>query len=241
MSLKRTVTYPIVRKKARYSKVPLKYGRARIYRSINNRNHQFSRTTECILSLNPSKGLGGNAGVKDLAFVFMFSSVNMYSHGVSTAYYDLPGYNEIAVLFDQYRIDKVDMEIYWTKNSSAAVAVTPVPMLHIANDYNDAITIFTNNTISEYANCRTIQLNTAGFNANGCIKHSCKPKQANMIFNQGISTAYSERTGFVDCTYGNVSHYGTKILYDSNGVTDDIDIGSLVIRFKYFITARNVR
>jgi len=239
MSLKRTVTYPVARKRGRYNKVPIKYGRMKISRSINEREHHFLRNTTWTASINQNLGWN-SSGRNDLCFTFLLDGVSVWLGGGFNTNTGLSGSSEFSALFDQYKIAGIKIEAFYSHNNSTGVASNSLPMLHITNDYNDSTTPFSNGDISQYSSCRTVQFNTTGHENNGSIKHFCKPKLASLVY-AGVTSGYTEKVAYVDCQYTNVPHYGVKILYDNMATTGDLTIGTIVFRFQYHIVCKNVR
>jgi len=239
MSLKRTVTFPqggSTRRK-RSNRVNLKLGR---YRSVNNKQHIFKRSVTVTHNINAANGWD-SSGYFDLAYNFTLSGVNVYVHGASSMLVPLSGFTEISYLFDQYKISNIRCQMFYSYNSASNSSTGRyIPLLHIANDYNDSISSFTNDSLSQYSNCRTVQLNTAGSTGNGAVNHNVKPKVAASIYN-GVYNAYTEKTSFIDTVYTAVPHYGMKIFWDTMNISNDLPLGAIEFRFTYDIIAKNIR
>ena len=116
--MKRTLTVsPTTYKKGKYARQRLR-GR-RVPRPLATKYHNFVRSVSTTgNSLAYDEYLGFSTAVKDLQFSFQLSGVTVYLAGVTWLQLGMPNYTELTALYDQYRIDWVECEFYFSNNYS---------------------------------------------------------------------------------------------------------------------------
>lgn len=185
-----------------------------IQRSVPNVT-RFVRTVSTLngsigaISMNSNSGWAAQA-VNDLEFSFSLSQVIMYLGGVSWQTLTVPGYAEIANLYDFYRLEEVKVSFFFGSNYSSVTVAQQLPNLIIAEDYDDAAAISLGN-ILQYRNKKIITVgnlrNETGYNV------VLRPKIALQVFN-GITSGYAEGSPWINTTNTSVPYYGLKMYLD---------------------------
>lgn len=120
-------------------------------------------------------------------------------------YFTLSGLSNCTsfqALFDQYRINYLDVTFRPRCNSFVATSISSPPPLFITIDYDNSTPYTASSQATENSTCAIVE-----------VYQSCrrifKPRFAEAAY-QGTFTGYSNRTGWVDCAYPDVQHYGIK-------------------------------
>lgn len=150
---------------------------------------------------------------------------------------DLDQVASLTALFDQYRVDKVELTFIPRSqvDSASGVAVAAGPSyMYTCLDYDDA-NIVSLSAIREYGSSKCHNVVDGGN-----IQIVLKPHIALAAFGGGVFTSYSNRQGvWIDVASTGVSHYGVKAVLPATGAaTSSI---SFDVQAKYWITFRNVR
>lgn len=217
---------------------------------VSTKVHKFVRTCSTgatapqILGLDEFNGFtwnGVSTGGKNMQINFMLNGMNILFGGVQTAVISMPNVAELTALYDQYTIEYVELEFYFSNNQSSVNSPsTALPLMYIVKDYDDSNTAGRTD-LEQYGNCKRWQLGNRT-NANGAYKMKVKPSVAKALF-QGVTTGYAR--GFnekIDTQYPAVPHYGCKLAWDNffNPASTTI-VGYLNIVAKYHITMYNTR
>lgn len=200
------------------------------------KTYTFRRTLQQVLPVNLSVGFA--TGGYSLQIAPALSACNIFINGTLAYQPLLPNSGEFTSLFDQYRIDRINLQLFFSANDSNVTTPTSVlPMVHIANDYND-----TNNTsltdIQQYPEMRTYQLGLEK-----PVTWSFRPRvRLDVLTNTGItsSSAFST-TGWIDTSSPGIEHLGTKVYLNTMGRTTNLDIGNCVLMVSYDLSFRNVK
>lgn len=115
---------------------------------------------------------------------------------------------DLTQLFDKYKIKGVKFTIIplgqpSTNAAPASIADTNWPTIAIAVDNDDASLPANWNTVAVKQDCKIKKLNKP------VSVYIRNPKLATALYD-GATTAYAASTGFVDCNYPEVPHYGLK-------------------------------
>jgi hypothetical protein len=135
---------------------------------------------------------------------------------------DLPDYQDFTSLFDQYRIDSVELIFtpYCTQAASgAAVSSTASQsgiIVHTAVDYDDA-TVPTASDVGiqalrEYQNYQSHNLFSGGGKP---LTYRWQPRIATAAYSGAFTSYRSEPFGWVDCGSTGVQGYGFKAVFES--------------------------
>lgn len=214
--------------------------RSRFSRPSLPRSYLFRRTLQQAIPINQFSGF--NSVGTSMAIAPSLASCSFWINGVIIYQPVMPGVAEFQSLFDTFKIHKVRYEIHFSNNESGVNAPnTVLPLLHIANDYNDVATAGLTE-IQQYPGMRTYQLGKEE-----PIRWSVKPR-VRLDTNQDPSgslvgvSAYNT-TGFLDTSPSGsgVMHLGTKIVMNNLQRLTDVSVGSIVVLCVYDIEFRNVR
>lgn len=160
----------------------------------------------------------------------------------------MPGYTELSSLFDQWRIDRVDMQAIFSSTNhnlvSSASSTISMPVIRVVSDYDDT-DVSSSTNLLEYPQVRTIQL--GNMQAKG-IRHTIF-RPAIQMDAEGLSGTVSsvqKRSPWVDCGEPQITHAGIKVAYADFGSTapdysPDVLVGVVKFQFKVYYTLRNPR
>lgn len=235
---------------ARRGKYPRSRRSIRLYRPIRtatpyNMVYPFERTVvhNCPLNLNSgwfTKGYG-------LSFAFSLSTLVVTYGDSAESAIAMPADSDFTNLFDQYRIDRVDMEIYYSATNHQAVSSATntivMSVINCVTDYDNRAVSSVNNLL-EYPQCRSQQLGS-----NRPFRHTVTRPAANVSAEvEGSSTgvAMSKKSGWFDTAFPDVLHHGIKISYQDFGsgtpdYSPDLTAGVAQFRFKVYYSFKNPR
>jgi hypothetical protein len=147
---------------------------------------------------------------------------------------DISGYTEFQSLFDEYKIEKVEITIqrvsqgFSLVTSGSTLAFFP-PTMYTAIDYTDATGVDID-LLSQYQSCKM------HYPSQSVTKVVVTPKFQVETYSGGYSTS----SGFVNCTYPSIDHYGVKYAIEPTGGVDE-GIYQFKVDMKYFLTFRNTK
>jgi len=146
----------------------------------------------------------------------------------------LPNSSEFTNLFDQYRIDYVEVTFRPQYNmstiSSQSSQVNPV--LYTVIDYDDATNVAAVTDLQQYSNCKECRFDET------CVRRF-QPRIAQAVYS-GAFTSFGNTRGWVDCASAGVQWYGIKSGC-SGGASGQTNLQSWTVQFKVALSFRNVR
>ncbi len=117
---------------------------------------------------------------------------------------DLPQAGSFTTLFDQYRLDEVEVWIKPRGNSIPGSSSGFTPTLFVVIDRDDSSSPTSIQYLQEYDNCVMLQVNEG-------LKMRFKPSVAPALYASGAFTGYAiEQDLWVDASNTAVPHYGVK-------------------------------
>lgn len=148
---------------------------------------------------------------------------------------DLPAYSEFTTLFDQYKIDKVEV---WFKSQQRGITLQALAnhgCIYFAVDYDDVTTPSSAAALQQYENCVVIEPEEDMY-------IEFKPHIAVSAFtSSGFGTGYSNlKDQWIDIASPNVEHYGMKYLTNADNLGGSYH-NYWHILAKYHISCRNTR
>lgn len=150
------------------------------------RNYRFVQTSSYYMTV-PIIG----SSIANVAGGFPF---NLASCNNSTAFQSL---------FDQYRIEAVDVTLRPRCNAFVATGTSSPPPLYLVIDYDNVTALASAAAATEFSTCAIVE-----------VYQSCrrvfKPRIALAAYNSGAFTGYSNAIGWIDSAYPSVEHYGLK-------------------------------
>ncbi len=153
---------------------------------------------------------------------------------------DVINVSDFSNLFDQFKIDKVEMTLRWSPNdgvynSSNNLAATGVynPVLYYCKDYDDAIDISSLNNMLEIQKHKSVRLVPGK-----PIYITVKPAVQSMMYKTIATTAYGPKWDVkLNMNDDATPHMGLKI-----GVSKiDNNFGKITIDTKYYFTCYGVQ
>lgn len=121
---------------------------------------------------------------------------------------DLPSYQDFTALFDQYRIDQVDIEVSNVHNSSTGTdAQQQMPTIIWAPDFDDAQVPTLASRLSERQRAKQWTFRGSGVP----LKFSIKPRIAQPAYRDALTSPYVVGPpAFLNASYTDVPHFGVK-------------------------------
>lgn len=222
----------------------------RLYRPVRTRTpynmvYPFERTVITNQQLNASSGWFTRG--PGISFSFSLSELYVvYGNGTSGTT-QVPGETDFTNLFDQYRIDRVDMEIYYSaSNNQTQVATTnaqttlPLPILNVVNDFDNRAVGSTVNLL-EYPQCRSHQLGDVK-----PFRHTIWSPAGSVSGEtvDGQALSGTKRRCWWDTSFPDVIHNCIKVSYQDFGsgtidYSPDAIIGVAQFRFRIYYSFRN--
>jgi len=141
---------------------------------------------------------------------------------------DLPNYTEFTTLYDQYRIEKIELILISNTSESIPSSVN-LGVMYKVTDYDDATTLSTNLDYLQYQNCKVLNplFHKKSF--------PLKPRFAVAAY-AGAFTSYANNAGWLDVASPSVQHYGVKIGFSATTV-----VISYQVLAKFHLSFKNPR
>jgi len=145
----------------------------------------------------------------------------------------LRNFSDFTNLFDQYKINQVDLYFKLIQNPEAPTTTNTVatyyPTLWYVRDYDDSSTMTVANMQEKQGAKRIVMKPDA------IQKISVVPKFQRMIYQTLTSTGYGPGTGFLDCVDSGVPHYALKTTFQvpASGATWQVEVQA-----KYHVSFR---
>lgn len=153
----------------------------------------------------------------------------------------LPNHTEFTNLYDQYKIECV--EVIWeliptVEIGTAAVATMACPVILAWQDYDDASTPVTLNEVNQISKMERLQLSVA----RPAVSRSVLPWVQSGSPGAPANLGLSLRAPFIDCSQDGVQHYGIKF-WIKNFTTTTVSLNGLGLNlsFRYHLSMRNPR
>jgi len=201
----------------------------------SGRTVTFWRKSEISIAL--SQSLGFNGVGNNVNWGFSLGRIIGFVNGAFTYSVSVPSSSEFQALFDYYKINAVKVQMFFSKTVSAIEAANVgLPILMIANDFDDIAESMTLNTMNERVGVRHCQFDAN--NTNG-ITHYIKPKPTSVIVATDVTTGVLAAsnsgvvfgTQWIDCAQSNIVHNGVKVFYNNQGVTGAAVLGNVTFVF----------
>jgi len=192
--------------------------RVALARSVNTRSdvHYFKRFA-FKSTINPSPG--------DVAYGAM-----------SFALDQLPAYTEFAALFDQYRVEKIDL-VFSTRldpSNSSAAAQSWFPRLFTLVDNDDTSVPSGADELRQSARCQLAIVKPDSF-----VKRSFVPQTLATVYNSGVSSGYAlSNNTWLDMAVPSIPHYGMKYAIEN---LSTLNGQSILVEVSYHLAFRDSR
>ncbi len=199
-----------------------KSSRSRTQRTSNNSlmsPHKFKK----FVSFSPIKA--GNSGA-------------ITTGGSFFSFNQIPGYTDLAAVYDQYRILKV--VIHHTSLASGIVQMgTPgngvnlPPTFLICTDYDDSVAPGTLDELREYTTCKNVPVNKN-------FSYTILPKSSTMVYEGVAATGYSPKYGqWLSTSDPGIPHYGVKWGINTNALTGGADLFGFTREVEIYFECKN--
>jgi hypothetical protein len=198
--------------------------------------HRYERTSVAQFALSPTLGWG-LGGAFDLEIDFSLNTTQYYVGGSSAGNIANPGASELVALYDQYRIDMVEVSFMYGANAVApGPASTPnLPILNIVFDPSDN-SVITLTSILQYQNLQTVMLGNSR-TQDGYVL-SCRPVP-DLYAGASAGALVPTSAQWIAVDLPIVPHHGLKIVYDPAAVTSSASIGNVSIYVKYHYSMKS--
>lgn len=206
----------------------------------SGRTVTFWRKCEINIPLNQSTGwVNGGVGLGlNLNWGFALGKIYGFVNGAYVFSPDVPSATEFQALFDYYKIHAVKMQMFFIKNTSdqAGGSTIGMPIMLIANDFDDVGETMTLALMNQRVGCRHVQFSSDNLNG---INHYIKPKPTSVLVQSDVSTGIQTSsnsgvvfgTQWIDSAVSNILHNGIKIWYDNQGLTSATLLGNVTFVF----------
>lgn len=226
----------------------LRYGRKHTLSKSSLSTHKYVRSCtfgqSYVVGIDTRTGFslnGTSTGLFNMQFNFTLAGVNSQFGGAAPTVLPLPNYTEFTALYDQYKIDYVECQFFFSNNTSSVNSPgTTMPIMYLCKDYDDS-NVANYTDLQQYQNCKCWQLGNRT-NSDGKYTIFVKPN-VDIALYQGITTGYARgKSMFVDTSSPSVPHYGIKIAYDPIFTpASATNVGYLTCTFKYHLTMSNTK
>lgn len=188
--------------------------------------HKYARTTNTNFNLVPVTGWGGLA--YDIELGFALSNTYTFASGAPLGSIPNPGAADFLTLYDEYRIEGVEVSFLWSNNAVAPGSATPnLPIVNIVFDPSDTSAVSTSTALS-YQNVQTVQLGNQR-TQNGFVVR-CAPVPN--VTTPGSGQMIPVSAPWLSIDTPNVVHNAIKFVYDPAGSSLATQIGTLTLNAK---------
>lgn len=215
--------------------------------SVNTKTHNFVRSCSNKapgqqLSYDIRNGWlfnGTILGSHNLQFNFTLGGVQMYCGGTLFSTAAMPNLTEFTGLYDQYRIDYVEVQPIFSNNmSNVTTSNITLPVMYVCKDYDDSNDA-TITDIQQYSNHRVFQVGQMG--GRNIIR--VKPNVDVVVYQSPALSGYARgKPMFIDTASGGIPHYGVKLAMEPFVIpaTGTI-VGYFTFNFKFHLTMQNTK
>jgi len=168
----------------------------------------------------------------------------LYNYGASsnTAGQIFQNAASLDYIFDQYRIDKVVIDIYFSTNCSW-VGQAPLPMVYLCEDQDDSANLATIGNALSYGNCKVLQFGNSSGNRGG--KQTITMTKPTVPFAVANFTGGNVEMGlnvspWLNSNSNQVEHLGIKMFVDAVTGTSAV-VGTFTFVFKQYMSYKNIR
>jgi len=203
--------------------------RALKYNGIN----QITRTTSVTLPWVASAGWTiGAANYPAFTCTFSPLGATIYGAVANSISVPLPNAAEISALYDQVKIDKVEMTfLNFSADTSGSTAQYP-PRYYICNDYNDAAV---GTSLAQVQQMDATLVDSSGNKP--AFKWTVKPKYQRLVYYTAVTSSFEPATGFVNSDT-EIPHYGVKVAAHDHTT---FSIARSMVSFKFFLSLKNIK
>jgi hypothetical protein len=189
-----------------------------------------NRTTDIIpYSMVPLTGFAGTGF--DIEMTFSLQNTYVSVAGGAAVTYVNPGYGDIVNLFQEWKINFVEVMFLYSNNCSQINNTVNLPVLQVAADFVNA-TATTSSQMLQYQDMKVIQLGNYRGDAGPVFK--LKPR-----FGIGTGPTFIPNgSEWLSTLAPTTQHNCLKVYYDSFASASATSVGSLGFYVRYNISAR---
>jgi len=165
----------------------------------------------------------------DKAYVSSTSAAAGY-YGYVFQLNDIADVSSFTSVFDQYRINKIEFSILPVSQPQLPGASSSWSILYGAIDYDDGTAPTSVSEVTSYNNCFVVEPGRRR-------SFAFTPKWSGGAYN-GSVVAGAPQTGWLDCAYSSVQHYGLKIAVIQSTSTN---VNTWYVVCKYHVSFKNSR
>lgn len=197
-----------------------------------------------VININPDSGGTSVSLAVGLPAADTSGVPSNYQVGAAMAFKvtDVPNYTDFTALFDQYRLDQVDIEISnLHNNADAGTAVTLMPSVTYCPDFDDGAVPSNSALLSQRQ--RTKQWT---FRGNGQpLKFSVRPRTAAFVYKpSGTTIGYAVGTEntYVNVANNDVPYYGVKLWFSDmyiSGTGSNVGETHLRVKCRYHFSMKD--
>jgi hypothetical protein len=204
------------------------------FRNVTEKVAKFVRTSIAgPFSVNPASGF--NSAGFDCEMSFSLSQTLVYFGGTLASTVSNTGASDFIALFDQWRIDAVELCIMYGANAFAPVPGTGAqnPVLMIVFDPSDT-SVISLPSILQYNDVKMIQLGNQRL-SNG---YTLMFKPTPLLTAGGAVSTVPSSAPWISKDQPSVAHFGVKMFLDSIGSTLATAAGNIEFYVKYHLSMR---
>lgn len=190
----------------------------------------------------PSAGYTGTS-YNDWALNFQLLGTAVYQNSAYVATAVNSNYTDYTGLFDDYKIDWIEVQMLYNSNSSAVNSAVNLnlPTVHMVKDYDDSDTSGLA-SMQQYDSYQVLQFGNSSGSQNGMQVIRIKPRfQAVVQTLAGTAVGLDMSQQFLDCNQPQIPHYGLKFLYDNQNTGANAPVGFITFYVKYHFKCRGTR
>lgn len=153
------------------------------------------------------------------------TSINTFKSFVFTAG-DIPDYTGLSGVFDQYRLDRVDLRL--VPNITESLSSAPVSgKIYSVIDFDDSNALTSISQASEYSNCMV-------WEPTDPIQVSFVPHFAYGAYGSSVFGSFANsKPSWIDAASGTVEHYGVKL-----AITPTTTAVTYTVQLRYHVSFR---
>lgn len=243
-------SYKAIRNSVRGAFIPRSIREHKFVRTVSTNNGaSYGNAQQIVLTVDQNRGFlynGTNVGSFNLAFTFSLAGLNIWAAGTYQGTINVPGTADFTSLYEQYRIDYIDVMFFYSNNqSSNNQPGQTLPIFGVVRDFDDvnATDMF---ALQQFSGYQTWQVGNQ--RGDGSFKLRVKPAVQQLTYNGSGGTTVSGVTRkfspVMSMNTSQVPHYGVKIAFDpiAQGLASaSAPLGYLSMSATYHLTMKNSR
>lgn len=203
---------------------------SRLKSNVGNNTIKLDRTTQVgPYTMVPSTGF--NATAYDLEMSFSLQQTLTYLGGILTTTTTNPGYTEAIAMFQEYRIDEVEVMILYSNNVSQVNNTLNLPVLQIGIDYT-GVGAITSAALLQFENLKVIQLGNYRGDAGPVFRF--KPT----CFMNGGTATIKPQNEWTSVLAPTIPHFALKMVMDPINSSSATSVGNLEFYVRYHLSLR---